>query len=58
MTLKELLSKLPIEVQEHVRLKVNLELKLQSFNALCDAYYYPNGWAKDGYYPNKQDIDF
>lgn len=76
MTLKELLLKLPIEVQEHVRLKVNQELRNtkvidflngssirwnggNSFDVIRGfTPYNPSAWTSEGYYPEKQDIDF
>jgi len=57
MTLKELLEKLPPEVKETVMAKI-YEEKLNHKIIAELVLDLPNVWTKEGYYPDKQDIDF
>lgn len=60
MTLKELLEKLPPEVKETFYLKVYNEIEAAKvIDVLAGRYkWLGDGWTKEGYYPERQDIDF
>lgn len=61
MTLQELLSKQPLDIQDRLFYLAIKELgKEIGFDPTVYTYrdYNPQAWTKDGYYPDRQDIDF